>query len=97
MRSVMVQFPEEQLERLDRFAEQAGVSRAQAIRDAVDRVVLPVTRSELEDAYRMAYEGPTPDDDWGNLEEWQTAASASRLQDDPPTQLGTGTSAGSIR
>jgi hypothetical protein len=81
MRSVMVQFREDQITQLDAEAARSGLSRAQVVRNAVDQS-LPIRYDQaLADLYAAAYpDGSSGIDDWGSLDEWHAAAAMSRNQ-----------------
>lgn len=82
LRSVMVQFREDQIERLDAEAARSGKSRAQIVREVVDRSLVPAFDSALADRYAAAYPiGSYGVDDWGSLDAWHDAATRARRTD----------------
>lgn len=82
MRSVMVQFREDQIEWLDTEASRSGKSRAQVVRDVVDDSLAPQFDQELADRYAAAYPSPISGvDEWGSLDAWHEAAAQSRQKE----------------
>ena len=79
MRSVMVQFSEEQIRRLDAEAARLGVSRASVVRSVVDNSLQPCIDESVAAAYARAYPERTfGTDEWGSLDAWHTSAARSR-------------------
>ena len=79
MRSVMVQFSEEQIRRLDAEAARLGVSRASVVRSTVDNSLQPCMDEAVAAAYARAYPELTfGTDEWGSLDAWHTSAARSR-------------------
>jgi hypothetical protein len=79
----MVQLSEDRIKRLDRVATRSGVSRSQVVRDAIDNALTPPIDSDLAARYAAAY--PDNDDtvdEWGELDEWHSAAARERASDD---------------
>lgn len=82
LRSVMVQLREDQIAQLDAEAKRSGCSRAQVIRDAVDRSSQVRFDQALADRYQAAYpDGTSGTDAWGSLDDWHRSAAVSRSQD----------------
>ena len=81
MKSIMVQLRDDQLAQLDAEAARSGRSRAQVVRDAVDRSLPTHFDQALADRYRAAYpDGKSGTDEWGSLDEWHRAAADARRQ-----------------
>ena len=76
MKSVMVQFTEEQIATLDREAKRTGASRAAVVRSLIDRYRLPKSWDPVVAAqYERAYpDGKFGVDEWGDLDAWHDAA-----------------------
>lgn len=74
LKPTMVQLPAELVELLDVYAQAAGVSRSQVVRDAIAAYLDAGAAGEarLADRYAEAYERyplDTPDE-WGDLDSW---------------------------
>jgi len=81
MRSVMVQFSEDQIRRLDAEAARLGVSRASVVRSVVDNSLQPCIDEAVAAAYARAYPELTfGTDEWGSLDAWYTSAARSRVE-----------------
>jgi hypothetical protein len=81
LKSVMLQLDVAQIERLDREAARAGVSRSHLIRQAVDAAFSPPIDHDLAARYAAAYpDGGIDTDEWGNLDEWHAAAGRDRIR-----------------
>lgn len=86
LRSVMVQLRDDQIERLDAEAARSGKSRAQIVREVVDRSLAPAFDEVLAARYAAAYPAPTHGTDaWGSLDAWHAAASAARMTETEET------------
>ncbi len=84
MKSIMVQLRDDQIAQLDAEAARSGRSRAQVVRDAVDRSLPTHFDQALADRYKAAYpDGETGTDDWGSLDDWHAAAAVARRQVQP--------------
>jgi Ribbon-helix-helix protein, copG family len=81
MKSIMVQLRDDQIAQLDAEAARSGRSRAQVVRDAVDRSLPTHFDQALSDRYAAAYpDGESGTDEWGSLDAWHAAAAAARRQ-----------------
>ena len=78
LRSIMLQLRDDQIEQLDAQASRSGTSRSRLVRDAVDSMLSPPRQDDIRQRYRRAYPLATfGDDEFGNLDDWHAAASAS--------------------
>jgi Ribbon-helix-helix protein, copG family len=87
LRSVMLQLSERQIERLDKEASAAGVSRSHLVRVAVDEHLSARFQGSVAEQYALAYpsDGEADDvDEFGNLTAFHRAAAADRQSDREP-------------
>lgn len=83
LKSIMLQFSEEQIEQLDRAAKHSGASRSQVVRDAVDALLAPKPDADVAALYAAAYpSGSFGTDEWGDLDAWHDAIERQRVATD---------------
>jgi hypothetical protein len=81
----MLQLREDQIAELDTHALASNISRSKLVRDAVDAALHPPVLRDVEALYAAAYPTATfGTDEWGDIDAWHAAASATALADVEP-------------
>ena len=77
---VLLQFDEDLLSKLDRYAEDVERSRSAVVRDAVERYVKQESNAEKD---RRLIDGYTRIPDTGEFDEWALESGREMIQEEP--------------